>query len=359
MSAIKAKKKGKKAPGTSASTMPEDYEFGSTTTSFTAGSANSLNQMATSIAQLQKEQKTMEKRAENHWSDTLTLTRRTEQWHPQFVKQQDIINRQQAIIEQQQASIDALTTQITSQQASIDALANQIASQHASIEILMTRLSSSPSATYAAVTSASLPPSPPSTNPPSPPPTRSPTPSLTCTIDLRQMSEEEKTPLKIRKGIESEVQKELGSEWKCTAVLRDRPNTVKIICNTKEELEKIKKAATTVPRAKLATDPLYPIKIDNVRASTVLYPDGTLKKDEMKEALSDENRTEITRIGWLSVKQSGKAFGSMVVYLTKRSEALRILQKGYFDVGGESAYARPFTRTAPRCFNCQRLGHSY
>ena len=125
----------------------------------------------------------------------------------------------------------------------------------------------------------------------------------------------------------------------------------------KRSLRRSKKAAiATVSRAKLATDPLYPIKIDNVRASTVIHPDGTLK-ESTRDAISNENHTEISKIGWLSARQSGKAFGSMVIYLTKRSEAQRILQKGYFDVGGESAYARPFTRASPRCFNCQRLGH--
>ena len=168
------------------------------------------------------------------------------------------------------------------------------------------------------------------------------------------MSKEQKAPLQIRKGIEQEVRKELGTEWKCTAVLPDRPNRVRVVCSTKEELEKVKKAAT-VSGAKLATNPLYPIKIDNVRASTILYPDGTPK--EIKKSLSEENNTEIDKMGWLSAK-SGKAFGSMVVFLTQRSEAQRILQKGYLDVGGESAYARPFTRTIPRCFNCQRFGHT-
>ena len=130
---------------------------------------------------------------------------------------------------------------------------------------------------------------------------------------------------------------------------------MKIICKTKEELENIKKATTTIPRAKIAADPLYPIKIDNVRTSSVFHPDSTIK--EIKETLSKENDTEIARLGWLSAKQTGKAFGSMVVYLTKNSEAQRILQKGYFDIAGESAYARPFKRYPPKCFNCRMEGH--
>ena len=117
-----------------------------------------------------------------------------------------------------------------------------------------------------------------------------------------------------------------------------------------------KVTTTTIPRAKVASDPLYPIKIDNVRTSSVLHPDGTIK--DIKDMLSGENNNAgIARLGWLSAKHTGKAFGSMVVYLTKNSEAHRILQKGFFGVCGESAYVRVFERHPPKCFSCQKEGH--
>ena len=85
-------------------------------------------------------------------------------------------------------------------------------------------------------------------------------------------------------------------------------------------MENLKKATIVSPQAKISPNPLYPIKIDNVRTSLVLYPDGTLK-EEIKETLNNENNTEIMRLGWFSAKQTGKAFRLIIVYLIKSSEA--------------------------------------
>jgi hypothetical protein len=48
--------------------------------------------------------------------------------------------------------------------------------------------------------------------------------------------------------------------------------------------------------------------------------------------------TFVAKIAWLSRRDSGKAYGSMVVYVTKSSKAARLLQEQYFHVAGESAY---------------------
>jgi hypothetical protein len=49
----------------------------------------------------------------------------------------------------------------------------------------------------------------------------------------------------------------------------------------------------------------------------------------------------------------------MVVYVTKGSEAKRLLDARYFHLAGESAYTAVFApREGPvQCFNCQELGH--
>jgi hypothetical protein len=51
---------------------------------------------------------------------------------------------------------------------------------------------------------------------------------------------------------------------------------------------------------------------------------------------------------------SALAYRSMVVYLTKASDAKRVLEGQYFDIAGESAYTRVFEpRTGPnQCYNC-------
>lgn len=67
----------------------------------------------------------------------------------------------------------------------------------------------------------------------------------------------------------------------------------------------------------------------------------------------------IAKITWLSKKDSGKAYGSMAVYVTKGSDAKRLLDGRYYDLAGESAYTNIFERrTGPvQCFNCQEIGH--
>lgn len=44
----------------------------------------------------------------------------------------------------------------------------------------------------------------------------------------------------------------------------------------------------------------------------------------------------------VSKKDSGKAYGSMVIYVTKNSEAKRLLDGQYFYLAGESAYTTAF-----------------
>lgn len=45
----------------------------------------------------------------------------------------------------------------------------------------------------------------------------------------------------------------------------------------------------------------------------------------------------ITRMNWLSDKGNGKAYRSMVIYVTKESDARRLLEGKYFHLAGESA----------------------
>src|ERR1700759_5139177 len=77
------------------------------------------------------------------------------------------------------------------------------------------------------------------------------------------------------------------------------------------------------------------------------------------DVLGKENDVHIAKIAWLSKKDTGKAYGSMVVYVTKGSEMVRLLQGQYFHVAGESAYTRVYEpRNGPKqCYRCQELGH--
>ncbi|EED16323.1 hypothetical protein TSTA_014190 [Talaromyces stipitatus ATCC 10500] len=56
------------------------------------------------------------------------------------------------------------------------------------------------------------------------------------------------------------------------------------------------------------------------------------------EALGKENNVDIAKITWLSKRDSNKVYGSIVVYITKGTDAKRLLEGNYFDIAGESAY---------------------
>ena len=65
--------------------------------------------------------------------------------------------------------------------------------------------------------------------------------------------------------------------------------------------------------------------MDNANRAAILEHDGSIREGIM-EALGRENDVRIAKMAWLSKKETAKAYGSMVVYLTKSSEAVRLLQ---------------------------------
>jgi hypothetical protein len=100
------------------------------------------------------------------------------------------------------------------------------------------------------------------------------------------------------------------------------------------------------------------VKIDNANRMAILNQDGLIRP-EAAEVLGKENEVRIAKIAWLSKKETGKAYRSMVVYVTKDSDAVQLLQVQYFHVAGESAYTRVYKpRISPtQCYRCQAIGH--
>jgi hypothetical protein len=121
----------------------------------------------------------------------------------------------------------------------------------------------------------------------------------------------------------------------------------------KEAAEKTKAAGSRVLR-----DQWCPVKVDNACRTAVLDEHGELRTGVV-EMLEKENEVRIAKISWLSLKDVPKAYGSMVVYVSKRSDAARLLEGQYFNVDGESAFTRIFEpRHGPtQCFRCLGLGH--
>ncbi|XP_044720072.1 endonuclease-reverse transcriptase domain-containing protein [Hirsutella rhossiliensis] len=209
-------------------------------------------------------------------------------------------------------------------------------------------LPSGPRATFADVARA-LPNSPPSSTRSIPGPTKQQTAndSVHCTIDTSRVSEPNRNKAQIgqiRQAIEVEMRAKNGHEtWRDEA-----------------ELQLVKEAAqkTAVEGARIMRDQLYPVRVDNANRTAILDTEGNILPGAI-EALSAENRVTIGKISWLSKRESGKAYGSMVVYVTKKSDAERLLDGDYFDLAGESATTYKFEpRTGPiQCFNCQEIGH--
>lgn len=190
--------------------------------------------------------------------------------------------------------------------------------------------------------------------------------TLCCTIDTSRVTQEgdDKTsPVAIRTIIEKEMRTNEGqSNWRCRAVTRDAKVTgrIKIACRNEDELHMVKQAveAKGAEGIRVLRDELYPIKVDNVNRLAVLDEHGDIRAGAA-EAFGQENETTVAKIGWLSKKDGAKAYGSMVVYLTKGSDASRLLQEGFFHVAGESGYAAVFERRSrpEQCYNCQEIGH--
>jgi hypothetical protein len=186
---------------------------------------------------------------------------------------------------------------------------------------------------------------------------------LYCTIDVSRLGEDEArlSAGTIRTTVENEVRSELDDPtWRCRAVTRDpkNPHRVRITCRNESEHVIVKRVAETklALGARILRDDLYPIRVDNVNRIAVLDEKNEVRA-EITEILSRENDTEVAKIAWLSKRDVPKAYGSMVVYLKKRSEARRFINEGFLVAGGESGTTKVFERRdrPKQCYNCQQI----
>jgi hypothetical protein len=192
------------------------------------------------------------------------------------------------------------------------------------------------------------------------------TDSLFCTIDTSRVESREDDRISvgaIRRAVEREIRELEGHvNWRCRAVTKDPKNTnrIRIACRDETELGLVKQVAEgkIAPGTRVLRDELYPIKVDNVNRLAVLDDEGNIRAGAA-EAFSQENETTVAKIAWLSRKDTAKAYGSMVVYVTKGRDARRLLNEGFFHAGGESGYTRVFERRGrpEQCYNCQEIGH--
>jgi len=187
---------------------------------------------------------------------------------------------------------------------------------------------------------------------------------LYCTIDISRAGDEENRASAgtVRAAIEREIRAaEHHGNWRCRAVTVDQrnQNRVRIACRSEAEHQLVKSAAEKIGTGtRVLRDDLYPIRVDNVKRTAVLDEHDEVRAGAT-EAFGMENEATVAKIAWLSKKNVPKAYGSMVVYVTRASDARRLIADGYFHAGGESGTTRTFEyRPRPeQCYNCQEIGH--
>lgn len=192
------------------------------------------------------------------------------------------------------------------------------------------------------------------------------TDTLYCIIDTSRVPNEDsdKTSVgAVRTAMETEIRTKVDqANWRCRAVTRDAKNAnrIRIACRDETEHRMVKQVAESniAPGVRVLRDELFPIKVDSVNRLAVLDASGGIRAGAA-EAFGRENETTVVKIAWLSKKDSPKAYGSMVVYVTKGSDARRLLAEGFFHVAGESGTTGVFERRIrpEQCYNCQELGH--
>lgn len=188
--------------------------------------------------------------------------------------------------------------------------------------------------------------------------------TLYCTIDTSHMDREAGDQIsagEIRTTLESGIRAEQdGSQWRCQAVTKDprNPHRIGIACRNEGEHMSVKRVlqSNLAKGARIMRDDLYPIRVDSVNRTAVLDEAGNVRT-EVAEALGKENDTQVSKVVWLSNREIPKAYGSMVVYLGKRSEAQRFLNEGFFSAKGESGYTHVYERRErpKQCYNCQEI----
>lgn len=190
------------------------------------------------------------------------------------------------------------------------------------------------------------------------------TDTLYCTIDTSRVDTGEGDKPNagtIRAAVEKEIRARDGyDKWRCRAVTIDPRNAdrIRIACRDEAEHHMVKQTAekNVAPGVRVLRDDLYPLKVDNVKRTEVLDENGEIRHGAA-EAFSKENETTVAKIAWLSDRDTPKAYGSMVVYVTKASDARRLISEGFFHAGGESGTTMVFERR-PRpqqCYNCQQI----
>ena len=120
------------------------------------------------------------------------------------------------------------------------------------------------------------------------------------------------------------------------AVTRDPRNAdgIRITCRNEDELARVKGVAERAKAsgARVLRDQWHPVKVDNACRTALLDENGELRVG-VTAMIEKENEVKIAKVSWPSRKDSPKAYGSMVIYVTKRADAVRLLEGQYSQRG--------------------------
>ncbi|KAF1922248.1 uncharacterized protein M421DRAFT_413468, partial [Didymella exigua CBS 183.55] len=149
----------------------------------------------------------------------------------------------------------------------------------------------------------------------------------------------------VRAAVEKEMRTmESHGNWRCRAVTADHAtqSRIRIACRDKDKHKLVKKAAEKISAgSRVLRNKLFLVKVNNIKRTAVLN-----KKDKSRagaiEAFSRENRIIVAKIVWLSKRDVLKAYRSIVVYITKKSNARRLVAEGYFHTSRESGTTSAF-----------------
>lgn len=113
-------------------------------------------------------------------------------------------------------------------------------------------------------------------------------------------------------------------------------------------------------QARIEGEQWYPIKVDRVNKLHLkdLHEEHT-HAEFCKVYGAENGEIEIKQMRWLGQSKPHLMYGSLVVYLSKKEDAEKLLHNQTMEFQGESGFTKLFLkRTIPqRCFRCQKYGH--
>lgn len=177
----------------------------------------------------------------------------------------------------------------------------------------------------------------------------------TATMETKQLLTD---PTLTKTTINNELSKDQNTKQVQVEGVKSTPgNSLKVFVNSEEDARVLQQNQAWLEKlqgARLGQEPWYPIKIDDVRKIDV-FENGELRED-FKDMFQQENEAQAQRISWLS---GPKPYGSMIAYLSKASDASRLLHRKMVQIRGEVSFTSEYQyqQRPMRCRNCQKYGH--